>query len=242
MATRDVINAIVSSEQRAASIRGRFSSKIEVRRPEDCWPWIAKARHKAGYGALNSGAPEKCTIYAHSLSWALANGPIPPGMFILHHCDNPGCCNPAHLYAGTPKQNMQDVKARNRKKYAGHSEGTRRKIRDARALSPPVMSAEGRASVAQKMRDRWQSEEWRQRFSERMSGENNPRFGKRPPEHQLEAVRRNHRKFKGYRHTEETKERMRQAALRRKEQRRSASTQDQGNETLPKRDRTDPIV
>jgi hypothetical protein len=48
----------------------------------------------------------------HQLSYEMNVGPIPEGKFICHHCDNPPCCNPTHLYAGTPKDNVHDRHAR----------------------------------------------------------------------------------------------------------------------------------
>jgi hypothetical protein len=42
--------------------------------------------------------------------------PIPVGMFILHSCDNPSCCNPEHLSVGTPKDNTQDMMNKGRYK------------------------------------------------------------------------------------------------------------------------------
>lgn len=55
-------------------------------------------------------------IYAaHIVAWIDANGRLPaPSMFICHHCDNPPCVNPDHLYEGTPSQNALDSVARGR--------------------------------------------------------------------------------------------------------------------------------
>ena len=51
---------------------------------------------------------------AHRHSWELANGVIPRGMWVLHHCDNPPCVNPEHLYLGTVLENTRDAVARGR--------------------------------------------------------------------------------------------------------------------------------
>ena len=56
-------------------------------------------------------------IYVHRKAWEDANGPIPEGMSVLHHCDNPPCKNPDHLFLGTQDDNVQDMimKGRDRK-------------------------------------------------------------------------------------------------------------------------------
>ena len=50
--------------------------------------------------------------YAHRMAWILANGEIPEGKYVCHHCDNPPCCNPDHLYIGTQVENMRDASER----------------------------------------------------------------------------------------------------------------------------------
>ncbi len=207
------INELLLNPDVLANVSRRFWSKVSVR-DGGCWPWLAKSRHVFGYGVLNT--PGNKTVNAHALSWALANGPIPAGGQILHHCDNPSCCNPGHLYCGTNEQNRADMVARGRQRKGGHSLDTIQKIKAARAANQPRQTDAAKLARADAMRKRWQDPEWRSRFSHLMSGEKHPRFGKRPPDHQLEAVRKNHRSKNGYRHSEETKAKMRDAALRRR--------------------------
>lgn len=71
-----------------------------------CWRWTGPADRK-GYGRWSKAL-------AHRHSWTLAHGPIPDGLWVLHHCDNPPCVNPAHLYLGTVVENAQDSMSRGR--------------------------------------------------------------------------------------------------------------------------------
>jgi hypothetical protein len=56
---------------------------------------------------------------SHRMAYALTHGEIPEGMHVRHDCDNPKCCNPAHLKLGTPAENMADKKARQRASRLG---------------------------------------------------------------------------------------------------------------------------
>ena len=79
--------------------------------PDSCWPWTGfKAREVGGYGILYSGK----IVFAHRVAWTLKNGAIPKGLCICHHCDNPPCCNPKHLFMGTRKENNQDCAKKGR--------------------------------------------------------------------------------------------------------------------------------
>lgn len=51
---------------------------------------------------------------AHCLVWEYTYGPVPDGLHVLHRCDNPPCCNPEHLFLGTPLDNMRDKVAKGR--------------------------------------------------------------------------------------------------------------------------------
>lgn len=86
--------------------------------PEACWPWTGPI---VGIGYGKVGAFGK-TQRAHRLVWILVNGPIPDGMFVCHSCDYPACCNPSHLFLGSPTENVHDMVAKGRDRQNTNSE------------------------------------------------------------------------------------------------------------------------
>ncbi len=97
----------------------RFWPKVEKGPPDECWEWKG-ARHPSGYGFLWAGPlypSNERFAKAHRLSWEIhAGASVPPGLCVLHHCDNPPCVNPAHLYVGTRAENARDRGLRGRGK------------------------------------------------------------------------------------------------------------------------------
>jgi hypothetical protein len=85
----------------------RLWRKIDVRQPEDCWPWLAGCDNH-GYGQLNDRASHR-VLKAHRAVYEDVFGVIPAGLGVLHGCDNPPCCNPNHLYLGTQAENLHDM-------------------------------------------------------------------------------------------------------------------------------------
>lgn len=89
----------------------RFWSKVDQSGgPGECWPWTA-ARKRGGYGMFRVGNGMR---KASRVALELTCGSVPPGLFVCHSCDNPPCCNPAHLWAGTAKDNHTDMIAKGR--------------------------------------------------------------------------------------------------------------------------------
>jgi len=72
---------------------------------EGCWEWQSSV-HRNGYGKFNIGGK---TMLAHRIAWELAFGNIPDGRYVLHHCDNPRCVRPDHLFLGDDKANVDDM-------------------------------------------------------------------------------------------------------------------------------------
>lgn len=80
-----------------------------------CHIWLASKRNK-GYGAFTYTDDTGRVVQdrAHRYVWKLNHGPIPDGLFVLHHCDYPPCCNDVHLYLGTNQQNVDDMMMKGR--------------------------------------------------------------------------------------------------------------------------------
>jgi hypothetical protein len=76
------------------------------------------AKNSNGQGNIGiGGRASKRTLLVTRVVWELTYGPIPEGMLVCHNCphgDNPACVNPAHLWLGTQKQNMEDCRAKGR--------------------------------------------------------------------------------------------------------------------------------
>lgn len=87
----------------------RFFEKVE--KTDACWRWIGAKWGSKDYGVFT--VHERC-YFAHRISWIIANGEIPEGLHVLHHCDNRQCVNPKHLFLGNNADNVRDKVSKNR--------------------------------------------------------------------------------------------------------------------------------
>lgn len=115
-----------------------FPKKVRIT-PSDCWEWTGPFSDK-GYGVY--GSPKR---KAHRLMFEQCFGPIPPGMQILHACDNPPCCNPKHLRLGTNASNVLDRQQKGRTAKGEDKSNSKLNeaiVREMRALAGEMKTAD----------------------------------------------------------------------------------------------------
>lgn len=88
----------------------KFWGKVTIKGPDDCWPYRGRLRI-SGVFVFH----REVTRSSARSAWWFARGPIySKRLKVCHTCDNPGCCNPAHLWLGTQSANMRDCFAKGR--------------------------------------------------------------------------------------------------------------------------------
>lgn len=105
------------------SLSHKFWNKVEVNAETDCWEWTA-AKQPFGYGAWNNGT---VNVRANRAAMEDRYGDL-GNKKVLHHCDNPPCVNPEHLYLGTAQDNIDDMHRRGRARKALGEEASGAKL------------------------------------------------------------------------------------------------------------------
>jgi hypothetical protein len=88
----------------------RFWRNVLRGRSDECWLWNGHL-NTSGYGQFSVNGR---LILGHRFSFEMRYGPVLPGVLVLHRCDTPRCCNPAHLFLGTDAANAADKRAKGR--------------------------------------------------------------------------------------------------------------------------------
>lgn len=93
----------------------RFWSNVEKRGPDECWPWTGGVQ-TAGYGIMCVGTlgGNLRRWLSHRLSYLIHHGELDDSVLVCHHCDNPPCCNPKHLFIGDHSDNIRDASSKGR--------------------------------------------------------------------------------------------------------------------------------
>lgn len=103
---------------------------------DGCWIWN-KCLGPGGYGSISVGSRKDGTMRTgqktHRISYETFKGPI-NGLHVLHKCDTPACINPAHLFLGTHRENMQDMQRKGRKSDLRGQKCGMAKLRDEEVL------------------------------------------------------------------------------------------------------------
>lgn len=122
------------------TIAARLAAKLESA-DDGCLIWTGYTQN--GYGRIGRGGQGGGMVYAHRVAWELANGEsVPDGLQVCHRCDNPPCCNPDHLFLGTPSENRLDCHAKDRANQHGENNPSHKltdeQVAEMRRLAPIV--------------------------------------------------------------------------------------------------------
>jgi hypothetical protein len=95
---------------RSMTFEERFRSRLKTM-PSGCIEWTGA--RSGGYGMVKFLGR---SVLAHRVAFGLAGGLLNDAVLVLHSCDNPPCCNPAHLRSGTSEDNASDRESRKRRR------------------------------------------------------------------------------------------------------------------------------
>jgi hypothetical protein len=104
------IHDIVFDDELKEKIQLIMLDRTVVDPKTNCWNWPG-SKDACGYGRLRV---KDTMMYTHRLSAVVFNNETLHDKYVLHKCDNPNCCNPAHIFTGTQRENMRDSKYKGR--------------------------------------------------------------------------------------------------------------------------------
>lgn len=112
--------------------------------PDACWLWTG-ARSEQNYGVFSIGTSveDHRNMVASRYAYEIKYGPMKDGLFACHKCDNPPCCNPAHIFAGTADDNHKDMFAKKRNVVLRGDDAPNAKLTSEQVLSIRAEYAKG---------------------------------------------------------------------------------------------------
>lgn len=134
-------------------VNERFWDKVN--KTDSCWLWTSKL-NGSGYGVIavpddtrgNSSCGTRVKrryFLAHRMAWELTHGSIPEDKILCHHCDNPICVRPDHLFLGSHADNIRDKVSKNRQAMGtknSQAKLTEEKVKEIRAIGYKLMEKE----------------------------------------------------------------------------------------------------
>jgi hypothetical protein len=131
----------------------RFWHKVNVLSQDECWLF------HAGMGSNKRGIfkIDGKEMYASRAAWIITNGPVPDGLWVLHKCDCGSCCNPSHLFLGTPADNVHDMYQKGRQNILRGDQDPKSKlteddVREIRRLYKPYVFSQFKLAAMFKVR------------------------------------------------------------------------------------------
>lgn len=106
------IRVLTNDDIETALRRTGWTQVLRVPALGPCWEWDGAKLKRGGYGQVSIAG--KGGRKVHRLAYALWVGEIPAGLWVLHRCDNPPCLRPSHLFVGTVRDNVRDMRAKGR--------------------------------------------------------------------------------------------------------------------------------
>lgn len=153
----------VTNRSKSAA-RDRVWRHVDIRGDDECWPWTGSLKGRGEQSRIAPGPGERWSTASRVILEVKLGRPLLPGMCALHRCDNPPCCNPAHLWEGTNADNSADMVAKGRSTSGERHPMVKltakdvRTIREDRRSSPAVALEHGiNPSTVRKIRrgERW---------------------------------------------------------------------------------------
>lgn len=139
----------VRRNRRTENVLARFWARVQCS-PNGCWIWTGQTDARS-YGRFSLPRRGSGAALAHRFMWGLVYGYVPRDRNVLHHCDNPPCVRPDHLFLGTQADNVADMLRKGRCPTGmrrRHTKLTDQQVIEIRASREPQRAAAQRYGIS----------------------------------------------------------------------------------------------